>query len=322
MSAFPIDSLLDITIEAGQLVLQMQADGLQNIRNKSTATDLVTEADLACERFLRSALGKLLPDADLWGEESNRLPQSSHFWIVDPIDGTTNFANGIPYFAISIALSHRNNTAENNDSTQVATELVATEFIETDLAVVVELPALRVRWAKKGEGAFLRTATGDQPIQVNQVTELNQAVIGTGFPYHAATSSDRNGLEFTHFIPRCQGMRALGAAALDLSFVAQGVLTGFWEGWLEPWDIAAGALLIREAGGTVTDYNGDPWALKLHKDASRSGNIHIIKPRGTVASNGQPNIHQSLVEGIRSVRRGLSENLLEDRHVDACGFQR
>ena len=289
MSHFPIDSLIDVAMQAGDLVLGMQAAGLQNTRNKSTTIDLVTEADLACERFLREALGKLLPGASFWGEESNELPESEYFWLVDPIDGTTNFAHGLPYFAISIAL---NRLSDDNGE----------QKIDTQLGVLVELPAQHVYWAEKGKGAFVRAANGEvEQLQVNQVAQLNQAVLAASFPYHAAQSPDHNGLEFAHFVPLCQSMRSLGAAALDIAYVSRGVLTAFWGGWLGPWDAAASVLMVREAGGVVTDYHGDPWALHLDDG----------KGRGLVASNGQPAIHHSLLDGIRTARTGLTESLLD-----------
>ena len=122
---------------------------------------------------------------------------------------------------------------------------------------------------------------------------------------NGADSPDHNGLEFAHFTPLCQSVRSLGAAALDLAYLSHGALTGFWEGWLGPWDAAAGVLMIREAGGTVTDYNGDPWALHLNEGLNDSNR------RGLVASNGQPTIHQALLDGIRTARANLTESLLD-----------
>jgi myo-inositol-1(or 4)-monophosphatase len=197
------------------------------------------------------------------------------FWVVDPIDGTTNFANGLDFYAVNIAL----NRGE-----------------ETVLGVTLELPARRLYWAVAGQGAYERLADGqDRRLQVNRGGGLGRALLSTGFPYHRTEHEDNNLREFNYFVAHAQGVRCMGSAALDLVNVARGALAGYWEGWLNPWDAAAGALLVREAGGVVTDYSGRPWRLRS---------------KTLVASNGQPALHEALLAGIHHAREGLSARLL------------
>jgi myo-inositol-1(or 4)-monophosphatase len=264
-----------IAQQAGDLILAMQADGLRAITGKSSAIDLVTEADVASEKLIRSELSARYPAYDFWGEESNQPPQAATFWVVDPIDGTSNFANGLPYFAVNIALQHDDQTL---------------------LGVTLELPARRLYFAQAGGGAFVRTPDGrERPLRVNQAADLNRAFLSTGFPYHRSEYADNNLAEFGYFLGTSQGVRCMGSAALDLVNVASGALAAYWEGWLKPWDAAPGALLVREAGGLVTDYRGAPWTLTKQT---------------LVASNGNPALHTALLDGIHQARQGLSESRL------------
>jgi myo-inositol-1(or 4)-monophosphatase len=273
---FDSETIIAIVQKAGQLVTEMRQTGLQQVQSKSAVIDLVTEADLASEALLRKELQRLYPAVGFWGEESNQPPTEEFFWLVDPIDGTTNFANGLPHYAINVALCQDKNAI---------------------LAVTLHLPYGNVYWAVASTGAFLRTADGrQQRLEVNDAQQLNRALVTTGFPYHRAESLDNNSAEFAYFLPRCQALRCSGAAALDLAFVANGALAAFWEGWLGPWDAAAGVLLVREAGGQVTDYQGNPWQLP--------------GKTGLIASNGQPTLHTALFSGIQSARAQLTETRL------------
>jgi myo-inositol-1(or 4)-monophosphatase len=266
-----VEAVIAAAREAGRLVLRMQREGLQNVRGKSSQIDLVTEADVASEQLLRATLGERYPQIGFWGEESNRQPTEEYFWVVDPIDGTTNFASGLPFFAVNVALNRRESTL---------------------LGVTLELPAGRVYWAVQGRGAYVRDAAGERRLSVNEAGDLNGALISTGFPYHRAERADNNGAEFLYFMARTRGVRCMGSAALDLTNVASGALAAYWEGFLQPWDAAPGVLMVREAGGLVTDYSGAAWTLT-------SANL--------VASNGQPALHEQLVQGIQSARAGLSD---------------
>ncbi|GIV78647.1 MAG: inositol monophosphatase [Litorilinea sp.] len=277
METPPIEAVIAVARQAGQLVWRMQRQGLQQIREKSSAIDLVTEADVASENLIRQALQDLAPHIGFWGEESNHRPDDEYFWIVDPIDGTINFANQVPFCAVNIALNRGETTL---------------------LGVTLELPAQRVFWAVRGQGAFVREPSGvERPLAVNRRTELAQALLTTGFPYHRATHADNNSAEFTYFLTRAQAVRCMGAAALDLAYVAAGAFAGYWEGWLNPWDAAPGVLMVREAGGRVTDYSGAEWTLSSSS---------------LIASNGQPSLHEALLRGIQSARAGLPSTLLPD----------
>jgi myo-inositol-1(or 4)-monophosphatase len=263
--------MLEVAQHAGDLVLAMQADGLANIASKSNTIDLVTEADVASEKLIHQELQSHYPAFGLWGEESNQAPSSDYFWVVDPIDGTTNFANGLPYFAVNIAFNHGPATL---------------------LGVTLELPARKLYFASAGHGAYHRTADGrDIQLHVNTTGSLRQAFLTTGFPYHRTDHLDNNLAEFGYFLTRTQGVRCMGTAAMDLVNVARGATAGYWEGWLNAWDAAPGVLMVREAGGQVTDYLGREWQLTS---------------RSLIASNGQPGLHPSLVTGIQSARQNLS----------------
>lgn len=270
-----LEDVLAVARQAGDLILAMQADGLRNITSKSSEIDLVTEADVAAERLIRSELAARYPAVELWGEESNQAPTSDLFWVVDPIDGTINFAAGLPYFAVNIAL-------------QAGAQVV--------LGVTLELPARRLYFARRGAGAFRRDPDGqEQPLRVNRVTALRRALLTTGFPYSRAEHEDNNLPEFSYFMAHSMGVRCMGSAAMDMVNVASGGMAAYWEGWLNPWDAAPGVVLVEEAGGRVTDYRGAPWALTK---------------RTLLASNGQPELHQALLDGIRAARRNLRQPLL------------
>ncbi len=266
-----LERIIEIAQEAGRLAVSMQRAGLRNITGKSNDIDIVTEADLAGEELIRSALAADFPGPGFWGEESNRIPEEEYFWLVDPIDGTVNYAQGLPHYSVNIGLNRGD---------------------ETLLAVTLALPQGRVYWALAGEGAYVRTDEGDARLQVNEVDRLRDAVLSTGFPYDRAENPDNNVMEFAYLMPRCRGVRRMGTAAVDLAWVAEGVFTAHWEGRLNPWDIAPGALLIREAGGRVTNYAGNDWTLD---------------DRQFIASNGRPRLHGRLVESIQAARALLAE---------------
>ncbi|MCB0061695.1 MAG: inositol monophosphatase [Caldilineaceae bacterium] len=275
-TAFDLEAIITVVQEAGQLVEQMRRAGLAEVQRKSSTIDLVTEADLASEALLRESLQRLYPQVGFWGEESNQRPDTEYFWVVDPIDGTTNFANGLPFYAVNAALCHHDHPI---------------------LGVTLQLPEGILFWAKAGAGAYRRNPDGTEiRLAVNNATELRRTVICTGFPYHRGESVDNNSREIAHFIPHGQSTRCLGSAALELAYVATGALGVYWEGWLSAWDAAAGALLVREAGGRVTDYAGDEWKIPCD--------------RGLIATNGQPTIHEAMLTGIRAARADLTERKL------------
>ncbi len=264
-----IEAVIAAAQQAGALVGRMWQEGLRQVGSKSNEIDLVTEADMASEKLLREELHRLFPQAGFWGEESNQRPDEEYYWLVDPIDGTTNYAAGLPNYAVSIGL-YRGDVGL--------------------LGVVLALPYGRVYWGERGRGAFVREPDGrERRMQVNQVNRLRGAILSTGFPYDRAENPDNNVAEFQQFVLHCQDIRRMGSAAIDLALVADGALTAHWELALNPWDVAAGFLLVEEAGGLVTGLGGEPWTLT---------------GRRYIAGNGQPELHRALVEGMRRARNG------------------
>jgi len=267
--------LFELARQAGELALTMQQGGLRSIHAKSTPNDLVTEADLACETLIRDRLAALTPNFGFWGEESDERPQDDYYWLVDPIDGTINFAAGLPWFGINIALIHRNVTI---------------------FGLSLILPQFELFWAQVGQGTYLRRRSGEQQrLQVSRASTLADALLTTGFPYHRAVNEDNNAAEFARIMPVCRGVRRMGASSADLAYVASGAFSAYWEGWIKPWDVAAGVLLVREAGGLVTNYQGAPFGLDDHC---------------LIASNGQPGVHETLLCAIQEAR---SEKFDQDR---------
>jgi len=220
-----------------------------NIEHKG-AMDLVTEVDRSSEELLVGGLQRAFPEHDFLAEE-NLYPDrgKSHKWIIDPLDGTTNFAHGFPWFAVSMALK-----------------------IEGVVVLgVVHHPMMAEMFtAIKGEGAILNGSR----ISVSSRSPLRSSLLATGFPYDNATEPENNFAQFVKFQTRCRGIRRAGAAALDLAYVAAGRLDGFWECKLKPWDVAAGQLLVTEAGGKVTGYSGEPYSVYNHRIVASNGVIH------------------------------------------------
>ena len=228
---------------------------------KTTHRDLVSEADLESQRFL---IERIPAADDILSEEGNSRDSGAHRrWVIDPLDGTVNFLHGLPFWCVSLAVVDRG-------------ELVA---------AVVHAPELRQTFfAAAGEGAFCN----GEPVRVSATSELAESILATGFAYRRNELPDDNFDNFTALGLAAAGVRRMGSAALDLSFVACGRLDGFWELHLEAWDVAAGTLLVREAGGTVTDFGG---AEDL--DA-------VLFRRHVVASNGR--VHSALRERLAPLR--------------------
>lgn len=220
--------------------------------------DLVTVYDRQSEEMIYEELSRAFPDHSFLAEEAiSKDNESDYCWVIDPLDGTTNFAHGLPIFCVSIALSFRN---------------------EVVVGVVYDPTRKEMFVASKAGGAYLN----DHPIRVSETAELDKSLLATGFPYDVRTSPNNNLNHFSHFAVRAQAVRRCGSAALDLCYVACGRFDGFWEMKLKPWDLAAGALIVKEAGGRTTDFYGREFDLS-------SPDI--------VASNGL--IHQSMLEIIR-----------------------
>ena len=194
--------------------------------------DFVTEVDKNAEQAIIEVLQRSYPDHAILAEESGSQGKSDYTWIIDPLDGTTNFIHGFPQYAVSIALRHKN----------LLTQAVVYDPAKNELFT-----------ASRGHGAFLN----DRRIRVSKRAQLRDALIGTGFPFRDFSGLDEYMAMFRQVTSKTAGVRRAGAAALDLAYVAAGRLDGFWETGLSPWDMAAGALLIQEAGGLVGDFDGE-----------------------------------------------------------------
>ena len=194
--------------------------------------DFVTKVDQAAEEAIIETLRKAYPDHAVLAEESGASGQAEYQWIIDPLDGTTNFIHGFPQYCVSIAVRHRDSLAHGVIYDPIRNELFT---------------------ASKGRGAFLN----DRRIRVSKCTRLGDALVGTGFPFKETARIDLYTGQLKNIMATASGVRRAGAAALDLAYVACGRLDAFWEMGLSAWDMAAGALMILEAGGLVSDLRGD-----------------------------------------------------------------
>ncbi len=202
--------------------------------------DYVSDVDRACEQVIREQILRHHRDHAILGEESGLIGNSDHVWIVDPIDGTSNYLRGIPHFAISIALEIKG---------------------RIEAGVVYDPVRSELFTAARGQGAFLN----DQRIRVSGRSELSSAVVGTAFPFRQRRLMESYQAMFNSVFAKVEDIRRAGTASLDLAYVAAGRLDAYWELNLKPWDIAAGALLVQEAGGVVMDVTGgDQWLSSGH----------------------------------------------------------
>ncbi len=217
---------------------------------KGSHTDLVTEMDRGAEAIILEALRSRFPDHRILAEESGAVPgRAPHRWIVDPLDGTTNYAHGLPIYGVSIALELDGALA---------------------LGVVYDPSREECFVAERGRGATLNAA----PLRVSSTAALGESLLGTSYPNDLLAAPRDNLAEHAALIRRCRGVRTLGSAVVGLAAVAAGRLDGYWEQRLGAWDIAAGALLIEEAGGTVTALRGGPLDLSTPSIAASNGAIH------------------------------------------------
>jgi myo-inositol-1(or 4)-monophosphatase len=253
---------VESVIRAGEI--QMAHFGRAMRIDKKGTIDLVTEIDLEVERGFRAAIAERFPDHVVLGEEfsafADRDAAPEYCWVFDPVDGTTNFAHGLPIFCSSLAL----------EIGGVAT-----------VGAIYDPTRKELFTAERGQGAWLNGA----PIHVSSGETLIDSLLVTGFHYDVQRDPAELMELFSDFIRQARAVRRLGSAALDLAYVACGRFEGFWEQKLQPWDVAAGALIVAEAGGRVTDLAGQEFQ-------SRAGNV--------VASNGR--IHDQMLETIRRFR--------------------
>jgi myo-inositol-1(or 4)-monophosphatase len=246
----------EIALEAGARLREFFAQGVET--EYKGDVDLVTVADRAVEKLIRGRLGEAFPEHGVYGEEGTRERLDGQFrWYVDPLDGTTNFAHGFPQFCVSMGLERRApGLAANEDGILVA-------------AVIYDPLRQELFTAEQARGAWLN----GKPIRVSRTQTLSEALLATGFPSRKRHASP-NIHFYQEFTLRSHGVRRAGSAALDLAYVACGRMDAFWEFNLNPWDIAAGILLIEESGGRITDFSGNRFRLEGRETLASNGLMH------------------------------------------------
>jgi len=251
-----IPKAAEIAREAGARLREYYAQGVET--EYKGDVDIVTVADRSVEKLIRTRLREEFPDHGVYGEEGTRERMEGEFrWYVDPLDGTTNFAHGFPQFCVSMGLEHRAaGTPAGEDGTLVA-------------GVIYDPLRDGLFTAERGQGAQLN----GKPVRVSRTPELAEALLATGFPSRKRHASP-NIHFYQEFTLRSHGVRRAGSAALDLAYVACGRMDAFWEFNLNPWDTAAGILLVEEAGGRVTDFAGRRFQLKSEEILASNGLIH------------------------------------------------
>jgi myo-inositol-1(or 4)-monophosphatase len=251
-----IKDILEIAGIAGAIIREGFGKNFQ-IEYKTNEKNLVTEIDKKSERAIMDFISKKYPRHNILTEESGEHKKNSDYlWVIDPLDGTTNFAHGLPIFSVSIGVIKKN-------------EIVA--------GVVYDVMQNIFYSAENGSGAF----ANDKKIKVSDNDKIGSGVLVTGFPYNVADNPDKAFERFESLTKQARAVRRLGSAAIDFCYVARGVFDGFWEVSLQPWDLCAGKLLVEEAGGIVTDFNGNE--------------IDIFTPQ-ILASNKK--IHQQMIDRL------------------------
>ncbi len=247
-----------ITVKAGDFIRKHQS-GPRDIRYKDGPSNLVTDMDHASEEMIVSALRREFPDHAVVAEERGAKGDSPFKWYIDPVDGTTNYAHGFPVYGVTMALEVRGRLEVG----------------------VTYAPALgELFWARRGGGAF----RNGRRIRVSRVAKVEEALLCTGFPYKVEYRK-HNLKYFTKFLMQAQAIRRAGAASLDLAWTACGIFDGFWEMRLGPWDMAAGVVILEEAGARVTDFSGGPATLE-----------------GGQCLGANPRLHRQMLAVMKSVR--------------------
>jgi len=247
--------MLNIAVEAARTAgayLRQHLGKVRDIRLKGgQEKNLVTEIDKASEELIISMIRRHFPSHNILAEEGGggTATASDVKWIIDPLDGTTNFTHGFPVFCVSIAVEQRG-------------EVVA--------GVIYDPNFDELFTAEKGKGAFLN----GKRMRVSAAGSLRQSLLVTGFPYNIAENPDFAIEHFVDFLIEAQAVRRMGSAAIDLAYVAAGRYEGFWEVALHPWDVAAGALIVTESGGRMSDFNGGPYSIYDRQALASNGRVH------------------------------------------------
>ena len=252
MSPINNDDYLSVAIEAAFTASHIIMDALDKPRvaEHKGKTDLVTNTDHVSEKTIKSIIRSSFPNHTILAEESGQdSSQSDYLWIIDPLDGTTNFVHSYPSFAVSIGFFHQN---------------------EPVIGVVMEMPHTKLYSAIKGEGAWCE----GQPISCSKIDSLEKSLLVTGFGYEHGKLWEKNMALFKHFTNMTQGVRRLGAAAVDLCHVASGKVDGLWEYDLKPWDTAAGILIAQEAGAVVSRLDGSDYSIYDNNICVSNPSIH------------------------------------------------
>lgn len=245
-----LEAAKEAALEAGEIHLSYFGKN-KEITHKFNEFDLVTNVDKQSEERIMSVIHGYFPDHGMMGEESGSHGgvSSDYVWVIDPVDGTTNYAHNFPHFAVSIGLLYKN---------------------EICLGVVYDAFKNEMFWAAKDSGAYLNS----EPIQVSKVDSLKRSLLATGFPYERAEILEENLGYFKKFLYEAQAVRRPGAASLDMCYVACGRLDGFWELNLAPWDITAATCIIREAGGVVSNFGTKNFDIYIKNIIATNGLLH------------------------------------------------
>ncbi len=249
-----IDDLVSIAKEAGSVIREGFGKSFK-VEYKTGENNLVTEIDKASEKVITDFIRKKYPSHSILAEEgSGEQKDSEYLWVIDPLDGTTNFAHGLPIFSVSIGLQKNG---------------------ETIAGVVYDVMRDIIFSAELGAGTF----ADSEKITVSKNDNLAHSMLGTGFPYNKKENPDKLFERFIALTKTARGVRRLGSAAIDFCYLASGVFDGFWEVHLHPWDICAGKLIVEEAGGLVTDFHGNKTNIYTKRILSTNGKIHeqVIK---------------------------------------------
>ena len=260
------ENMLQIAVQAAQQAGAFLRDNVGKIKNieekYGQEKNLVTEIDRGSEKIIIDHISKAFPHHTFLGEESGKSAtgDAEFVWVIDPLDGTTNYTHGFPVFSVSIALEVRG---------------------IVEVGVVYDPNFDEMFTAERGKGAFLN----GKRMQVTKTSTIGKSMLVTGFPYNIADNPQHAIEHFINFLKKSQAVRRMGSAAIDLAYVAAGRYEGFWEVALQPWDKAAGELLVLEAGGKVTGFDGGP---------------ATIYDEETLASNGA--VHQAMLEILKMVK--------------------